>query len=69
MSFTTIVIALKLDDAAESPAGTATVPGGEPRPFYGWIGLAAAIDALTHAHDDARDERPLARTSTEGETP
>lgn len=58
MSTTTIVIVLEHDDAADCPSGSATVAGGEPREFHGWLGLAAAITALTHAGDDETGERP-----------
>ena len=62
MTITTIHVVLELDDTTDCPSGTATAHGGEPRAFHGWLGLAAAIDALTRARDN--------RTSlTEGETP
>jgi hypothetical protein len=48
MSATTVVIVLHLDDLADRPSGTATAAGAEPRSFHGWLGLAAAIEALTH---------------------
>jgi hypothetical protein len=38
-----------LDDAADCPAGLASVPGGEPRAFHGWLGLATAIQDLAGA--------------------
>lgn len=66
MSATTILILVELDDAADCPSGSATVPGGEPREFYGWLGLAAAIKALACPRCD--EPRASATASlTEGE--
>ena len=47
MSDATVVIVLELDPAADCPCGSATVAGGAPRTFHGWLGLAAAIESLT----------------------
>ena len=46
MTITTIVVVLELDDTADCPSGSASAAGGETRTFHGWLGLAAAIDAL-----------------------
>ena len=56
MSKTTIVIVLDLDldDDTDCPFGTATVADAEPRSFHGWLGLTAAIEALTKANSPFR---------------
>ncbi len=51
MTTTTIVIDLDHDEDVDCPSGTATVAGAEPRRFHGWLGLAAAIEALTQPID------------------
>ena len=43
----TIVLVLELQPGADIPAGSARLPGGTPRRFHGWLGLAEAIDSLT----------------------
>lgn len=61
---TSITIVLELDEATDTPAGHARVPGGACRAFHGWIGLAEAIDALARPAQ-AGDSEP----SDESETP
>lgn len=46
-STATIVIVLDLGQSLDHPRGTAALPGAEPRPFHGWLGLTAAIESLT----------------------
>jgi hypothetical protein len=62
MTTTTIVIDLDLDAKADSPVGTATAAGCAPRPFHGWLALAAAIEALTQqaTNEDRTKEGDLA---------
>jgi hypothetical protein len=43
----TIEIVLDLEESLDHPRGTAALPDGTPRPFHGWLGLAAAIESLT----------------------
>jgi len=46
MASTSVTIVVELDPAVEVPAGSARLPEGTARPFYGWLGLAEAIDSL-----------------------
>jgi hypothetical protein len=69
MTTTSIVVVLELDLSADCPSGSAAVSGREPREFHGWLGLAAAINALAtpspeRASEDV-DESPSRR---KGET-
>lgn len=44
----TTVIRLELQPAGDSLSGRASDGSGAAREFVGWVGLAAAIDALVH---------------------
>jgi hypothetical protein len=69
MSNATIVIVLDLDEPADCPHGTATAAGGESRDFHGWLGLAAAIEALTRTGHGATGAPAFAHTADQGEKP
>lgn len=70
MSISTIAIVLELDGTTDCPSGNAAAEGCEPQAFHGWLGLAAAIDALMRSSDEQARERAATHTSlTEGETP
>ncbi len=49
----TLDIALHLELDGEELDGSAQVAGALARRFSGWIGLLAALDALTAPEDDA----------------
>ena len=40
----TIHLELRIDGAA--PTGQASIEGGEPRPFSGWVGLVRTVEEL-----------------------
>ncbi len=44
MARTSITIVLELDEAVDSPRGSARLPDGTCRTFHGWLGLAEAVD-------------------------
>ena len=46
MARTSITIVLELDEATDSPSGSARLADGTTREFHGWLGLAAAIESL-----------------------
>jgi hypothetical protein len=46
MTRTSITIDIDLDDQADTPAGSASLPNGTSRAFHGWLGLVEAVDAL-----------------------
>jgi len=46
MAHRSITIVLELDEAADSPSGSARLPDGTTRDFHGWLGLADVITAL-----------------------
>ena len=46
MDGTTTAISLEMHLAGDCLTGTATSASGVERPFCGWLGLIAAIDAL-----------------------
>jgi len=46
MARTTITIVLELDESTDCPCGSARLQDGTSREFYGWLGLAAALDLL-----------------------
>ncbi|HEY5317833.1 MAG TPA: hypothetical protein VIJ20_07625 [Solirubrobacteraceae bacterium] len=50
-----IRIRLEIEPAGESLLGRATDDAGTTREFMGWLGLAAAIDALLRAPSKAAD--------------
>jgi hypothetical protein len=60
-----ITIVLELDGTVDSPVGTARLPDGTRRSFHGWLGLAAAIDALA-ARPAPDDEAPPSAASSRG---
>jgi len=66
MSTATTVITLSLDETADCPSGTATTARGESRAFHGWLGLAAAIQALAGIGSRERGA-PSVHTASEGE--
>ncbi|MDA0169398.1 hypothetical protein OJ998_09900 [Solirubrobacter taibaiensis] len=41
-----IHLELRIDGAA--PIGHATLEGGDPRPFSGWVGLVSAVEELVN---------------------
>ena len=49
MARTSITIVLELDEATDSPSGSARLADGTSRDFHGWLGLAEAIDSLARA--------------------
>lgn len=51
MARTSITIVLELDEAMDSPSGSARLPGGTTREFHGWLGLTEAIDSLVRTPD------------------
>ena len=57
MDGTTTAISLEMHLAGDCLTGTATSAAGVERPFCGWLGLIAAIDALlptpTHRKETA----------------
>ncbi len=46
-----ILIDLELELDGSSPAGTASLVGGETRTFSGWIGLVSAVNDLVREDD------------------
>jgi hypothetical protein len=46
MSHRGLQLTVVLDPSAEPIAGTVEPVGGPPRPFVGWVDLAAALDEL-----------------------
>jgi hypothetical protein len=46
MARRSITIILELDEATDSPFGSARLPDGTARDFHGWLGLAEVINAL-----------------------
>ena len=49
-------LTLELDPAAEPIAGSLRDGGSLPRPFVGWLGLLAALDAVLTRDPDVRAE-------------
>jgi hypothetical protein len=47
-----ITIVFELDETSDRPCGSAHLPDGTSREFYGWLGLAEAVDALARADRD-----------------
>jgi len=41
-----VTLELRLDGAA--PTGHASLAGGEPRPFSGWVGLVCVVEELVN---------------------
>jgi hypothetical protein len=51
-------ITLELQAGGEPPRGSVQRPGGEPRPFWGWLQLIQAIeDAMTNAQGGSHEDR------------
>ena len=46
MARTSLTIVLELDEATDTPSGSARLPNGTSRDFHGWLGLTEAIDSL-----------------------
>jgi hypothetical protein len=46
-----VVITIRLD-ATDPPAGKATVPGGRPVSFVGWLGLLRVLSELLASPGD-----------------
>ncbi len=55
---TSITIVVDLDEATDTPSGSARLPDGTAREFHGWIGLAEAIDALARIPQASHQPEP-----------
>jgi hypothetical protein len=58
-----ITIVLELDEADDSPIGTARLPDGTSRTFHGWLALAGAIDSLAAMTGGGKGRAAAPRTS------
>jgi hypothetical protein len=68
MASPSVTLVLELEDT-DTPSGTARLPGGRRRQFHGWLGLAAAINALTNPDGDGSGESSVRDHQTHTTTP